>query len=780
MDEPTQKPDLTSLKESPRRQKDGQHDQVYRPEPSDGTLEPSLISANPRQAKRREGAGFKDIPVGQKLALVGLAFALPITLLLFFILQRDNASVAFSQKGLVGARYLAATLPLLQSTNEYRNLINYTPADVDARRAEAVASVEKTVAALQTLVEQDGNALELQTDIQTLSDAWKTLRTSEERLYSMEQVNAYTDFIRHHVLGLISKISANSNLIFDADLDSYYTMKLATDALPQKLEVQGRVFSNSLGIIRWQTYSLQNRLILQKLIGVNNQSNTAIEDSVSQIGLEDPVLRSTFAGLYEEAKNAASQSALQAEYLTLKSDAALINPDTFYQDFSKSSKAHTDLYNYSLQTLQDLFQQRITRLRQNTLYTLLGVAAGLLLAIGLIVYITRQITRPLSELGSVSELVGRGDLSQLAQIESRDEIGRLAKSFNTSILQLRDANARQEAEIARGHRLQQNIGEFLNVAMDIAQGDFTKRGQVSEDALGNVVDAINYMTEELAYVLRDVQSATDSVSQGATDVFSTTDEIAQRAQQQASEAQRARDEVQVITSSIRQMATTAGSSAQAAERTLLASQEGRQAVTETLSEMQNIRREVQAVAKRVKGLSDRSLEISEIVETISKIAKQTNLLALNAALEASAAGDAGARFATVAGEVRSLAENTTASVQRVAGLIKSVQDEVQEVLTGVEAGNRQVEDGYRVAQQAGQRLEEIATIAEQTAQFAQEISNVTREQVNRTLQVGQVVEQMAEISEESQTTVSQGREAAERLQALASQLSSSIARFRVV
>jgi twitching motility protein PilJ len=42
-----------------------------------------------------------------------------------------------------------------------------------------------------------------------------------------------------------------------------------------------------------------------------------------------------------------------------------------------------------------------------------------------------------------------------------------------------------------------------------------------------------------------------------------------------------------------------------------------------------------------------------------------------------------------------------------------------------------------------------------------------------------VVEQMAEISEQSQETVSQGREAAERLQTLATQLSSSIARFRI-
>jgi twitching motility protein PilJ len=152
---------------------------------------------------------------------------------------------------------------------------------------------------------------------------------------------------------------------------------------------------------------------------------------------------------------------------------------------------------------------------------------------------------------------------------------------------------------------------------------------------------------------------------------------------------------------------------------------------------------------------------------------------VNAAIESSGAGEAGLRFAVVADQVRKLAEESAYAAERVSILIKTVQDEVQEVITGVETGTREVEEGYRVASQAGQRLEDIAKIVERSAELAQRISKATQDQVTRVEQVGQVVEQMAEISQASQSTVSQGRVAAEKLQQLATQLSDNLARFRL-
>jgi methyl-accepting chemotaxis protein len=412
---------------------------------------------------------------------------------------------------------------------------------------------------------------------------------------------------------------------------------------------------------------------------------------------------------------------------------------------------------------------------------------GLLLALALAAFavswlLVRRLVQPIEALAGIARRVGEGDLSKLAPVTSRDEIGVLAATFNESVVRLRRlvlTEADRDRERREREELQANIGRFLRVTTEIAQGDLTRRGEVTADVLGSAVDSINVMVEEIAEILAGVRQAAETVSGAAREMIEAADQMVAGTEAQSTEARRVGAEVAEVTQSVRDVSRTAEASAGAARQTLTAADQGRTAVVDTLGGMQRIRAEVQGISRRIKGLGDRSLEISEIVDTITGIASQTNLLALNAAIEAAGAGEEGARFAVVADEVRRLAESSARAAQRIAALIKRVQSDIQEAVAAMETGTREVETGFQVAQQARERLSEISTLSQVSAELAQQISASAQVQVAGVERVAQGVVSISASADSAAHSVSEGRGIADRLGGLARELTERLARFRL-
>ena len=385
-----------------------------------------------------------------------------------------------------------------------------------------------------------------------------------------------------------------------------------------------------------------------------------------------------------------------------------------------------------------------------------------------------SVVTPVQNLTEFSERLAAGDARARAEVQSDNELGLIADNLNRAVAKVSKATSNQEANDA----LQRSITDLLAVINQVARGDLAQRGKVTNDALGNVTDSINYMLDNFSKVLERVRKAAMEVTACSNNILVAADEMQAGATQQDQEITNTSSAVEELTVSMKQVSNNAEASAEAARRALDAAEQGNRAVRDTLEGMQRIRASVQATAKKIKSLGDRSLEISEIINVINDITEQTNLLALNAAIEAARAGDAGRGFAVVADEVRKLAEHSRSATKDIAALIKAIQAETNEAVVVMEEGTKEVEGGASLADQAGRALDAISTVVRQSAELVQEISLASKQQVRGTEGVAHAMQIISGITRQTSQGTRGTVATVSQLVKLSDQLNEALSQFR--
>jgi methyl-accepting chemotaxis protein len=406
----------------------------------------------------------------------------------------------------------------------------------------------------------------------------------------------------------------------------------------------------------------------------------------------------------------------------------------------------------------------------------LMAAIGLALAgaLSVVFVLSKRVLKPVGDLAKFSERLVAGDARARAEVGGDDEFAFIAENLNRSAAKVSQAVTNQQAQ----ESLQRSITDLLNTINQVARGDLTIRGKVTNDALGNVVDSVNFMLDNFTKVLERVRKAAIDVSTSANQILEAADDMTAGATQQDQEITNTSSAVEELTVSMKQVSNNAEASAEAARRALDAAEQGNRAVSDTLEGMQRIRASVQATAKKIKSLGDRSLEISEIINVINDITEQTNLLALNAAIEAARAGEAGRGFAVVADEVRKLAEHSRSATKDIAALIKAIQAETNEAVVVMEEGTREVEVGAGLADQAGKALEAISSVVRQSAELVQEISLASKQQVRGTEGVANAMQIISGITRQTTQGARSTASTVGNMVKLSEQLNEALAQFR--
>ncbi len=330
-----------------------------------------------------------------------------------------------------------------------------------------------------------------------------------------------------------------------------------------------------------------------------------------------------------------------------------------------------------------------------------------------------------------------------------------------------------------GQDNQEAVLQLLDEMGDLADGDLTVKAQVRDNITGAIADSINYTIDSLRDLVVEINHATSQVASATSVAQGTSDQLLTAAETQSAQITQTTDAVSDMTRSILQVSSNAAQASEVAQRSLLAANQGSQAVQNTISGMNEIRTQIQETSKRIKRLGESSQEISEIVELISDITEQTNILALNAAIQAASAGEAGRGFTVVAEEVQRLAERSSEATKQISAIVKTIQTDTHGAVAAMEKSTEGVVEGARVADAAGQALTEIETVTTNLARLIQSISAATNAQTESATTVSNNMQMIQKITTQTTQGTKLTADSVGQLTSLAEELRNSVAGFKL-
>lgn len=141
-------------------------------------------------------------------------------------------------------------------------------------------------------------------------------------------------------------------------------------------------------------------------------------------------------------------------------------------------------------------------------------------------------------------------------------------------------------------------------------------------------------------------------------------------------------------------------------------------MAEMNEQMNTVKRTSDETSRVFRLLDEEMHQIASVTAEINKIASNTGLLAVNASIEAARAGAAGKGFAVVATNVRELAVDSTRSSDEIAGVVSSMQ-------TQIDNTSRQIEDSATAIAASLQTLTSFQdSFREMMEQFTAIYSNI--------------------------------------------------------
>ncbi|MFA4859219.1 methyl-accepting chemotaxis protein [Methanoregula sp.] len=354
------------------------------------------------------------------------------------------------------------------------------------------------------------------------------------------------------------------------------------------------------------------------------------------------------------------------------------------------------------------------------------------------------------------------------------------------------------------------VNEALRMSQEYARQNFAARFDATIPVAGDFIvfrEALNSIGVSVSAAVKGVSVQTATLADSAQEALNSLNEVSSASAHIASNAQKVNENADMSAMGVEQV-LKAMEDMNAAVEQVTSSMEGvsnqaKQAsdaskagaiIAENVEKgMGDIARSAATVYEVVHDIETQMASISKIVTLISDLANQTNLLALNAAIEAARAGEAGRGFAVVATEVKSLAQESRGSAEKIGEMIATLNKSTRAAAVAMNDAKNQVTKGTQMSAEALEAFRKIKVAAEGVANAAAEVAAASQEQAATVQEITASVHEVsskidstakeasnaAAAAEEATASVSEVNRVVENVNKIADNVSREMAKFTV-
>jgi len=342
-----------------------------------------------------------------------------------------------------------------------------------------------------------------------------------------------------------------------------------------------------------------------------------------------------------------------------------------------------------------------------------------LVLVGLvIVLIASKLLAPIPMITKQMALAGDGNLKVRIDVNTKDEIGALAHSFNKMLGDIQDL-------LVETHTIADGITE-------------------STAEIAHIIEDATVSNNEIAFSVEEIAQGATSQAQSSSDSVRAMDTLSEH--------------IDVASNGLVKTIEITDQVLESSHK----SEESLQALKDNFQENVSANK---VVNTSIDELAKKSSTISEIIITIRSISDQTNLLALNAAIEAARAGEQGRGFAVVADEIRKLAEQSSNSAEEINTIISEIVDLVNstnDTITGtnlaIEKVNNSVEETEKIFSDINQSIEQASDFVTNLGKQFEEVNAIKASVLDEIRNISSVSEETAAGSEEISASIVQQTE----------------------